>query len=254
MVCHDDSRHHGKDLRGASKPARQCHRASSASRAFSPRTLAFSCVLCTFLLWITNQVEAKSQFNQDEWVLSMTRARFFLDVGANDGERDNNTFELEQAGWHGICIDARPRNTESRKATYIAAALASSERNVTFLHKHPLLKHGLSGIEETLLDKHKEREPSDQEEVMQTRILADILDEYKAPKFIDYFSLDTEGAEYDILSSFPFYRYKFGLITVEHNFQEPKRSMIRQLLDFHGYRVAKEAYVDDWFVNKHMWP
>lgn len=87
---------------------------------------------------------------------------------------------------------------------------------------------------------------------MHARKLADILDEHNAPKFIDYFSLDTEGAENEILSSFPFYRYKFELITVEHNFQEPKRSMIRQMLDFHGYRVAKEVYVDDWFVNKQM--
>lgn len=198
-----------------------------------------------------SQVVAKSQFHQDEWVLSMTGTRFFLDVGANDGEIENNTFELEKAGWKGICIDARPKNHEIRRATYIAAVLASSARNVTFLHKQV---SGHSGIQDMLLDQNKEKKTSEYLEVMTTRILADILDEHKAPAFIDYFSLDTEGAEYDILSSFPFYRYKFGLITVEHNFKEPKRSMIRQLLDFHGYRIAKEVYVDDWFVNKHMWP
>jgi len=122
---------------------------------------------------------------------------------------------------------------------------------VTFLHKD-IDHHGLSGIRETLLDGHIEM-GSSQKEVMRARKLADILDEHNAPTFIDYFSLDIEGAEYEILSRFPFYRYKFGLITVEHNFQEPKRSMIRQLLDLHGYRVDKEVYVDDWFVNKHMW-
>ena len=226
-------------------------RAKRAFASFPRRKLAFSFLVCTLLMAWVSQVIAKSQFNQDEWVLSMTGTRFFLDVGANDGEFDNNTIELEKAGWNGICIDARPRNHELRKAKYIAAVLASSERNVSFLHKD--VTHGLSGIHETLLDQHKEQKPSDHVEVMRARKLADILDEHNAPKFIDYFSLDTEGAEYDILSSFPFYRYKFGLITVEHNFQEPKRSMIRQLLEFHGYRVDKEVYVDDWFINKHMW-
>jgi FkbM family methyltransferase len=244
-------RHCGDNIKGGSKSARQCPRAS-ASFAFPPLLLALFHVLCTFLVWYSNKVEARSQFKQDEWVLSMTQTRFFLDVGANDGEVDNNTFELEKAGWNGICIDAHPRNHKSRKAKYVAAALASSERNVSFLHKD--VTHGLSGIHEMLLDRHKEQKPSDHVEVMRARKLADILDEHSAPKFIDYFSLDTEGAEYDILSSFPFYRYKFGLVTIEHNFQEPKRSMIRQLLDFHGYRVDKEVYVDDWFVNKHMWP
>ena len=236
------------DLKGGSKSVRQHHRAS-ASFAFPPRMLILFCVFCTFFVCFSNNVEAISQFKQDEWVLSMTRTRFFLDVGANDGEFENNTFELEKAGWTGICIDARPKNTESRRAKYIAAALASSERNVTFVHKQI---SGHSGIHEMLLDQNKKQKSAEHVEVMQTRILADILDEHKAPKFIDYMSLDTEGAEYDILSSFPFYRYKFGLITVEHNFQEPKRSMIRQLLDFHGYRIAKEVSVDDWFVNKYM--
>ena len=211
----------------------------------------FACIVSTvLLLHLSNRAHAKSEFHQDEWVLSMTRTRFFLDVGANDGEQFSNTFELEKAGWTGICIDARPRNMKNRRATVVTAALAANERNVTFLHKRV---HGHSGIEH-LMETNKERIPSEYTEVMRTRVLADILREHNAPRFIDYLSLDTEGAEYEILSSFPFYKYKFGLITVEHNFQEPRRSMIRQLLDTHGYRVAKEVRVDDWFVNKHIWP
>jgi len=87
----------------------------------------------------------------------------------------------------------RRRNHEFRKAKYIAAALSSSERNVLFLHKEVV--HGHSGIHEMLLDARKEQKPSDHVEVMRTRILAVILDEH------------SEGAEYDILSSFPFYRF-----------------------------------------------
>ena len=39
----------------------------------------------------------------------------------------------------------------------------------------------------------------------------------------------TKGSEYEILSVFDFNKYKFGLIHVEHNFEEPKRQLIKEL-------------------------
>ncbi|MBK7635080.1 MAG: FkbM family methyltransferase [Saprospiraceae bacterium] len=52
---------------------------------------------------------------------------------------------------------------------------------------------------------------------------------------IDYLSIDTEGSEYDILSSFNFDRYTFGIITVEHNYTA-YRDRIKDLLESKGYR------------------
>jgi hypothetical protein len=40
---------------------------------------------------------------------------------------------------------------------------------------------------------------------METRTLESVLDEAHAPDYIDYMSLDTEGSELDILSTFPFH-------------------------------------------------
>ena len=39
---------------------------------------------------------------------------------------------------------------------------------------------------------------------VKTISLEDLLDKYNAPKIIDYLSIDTEGSELDILSSFNF--------------------------------------------------
>lgn len=54
---------------------------------------------------------------------------------------------------------------------------------------------------------------------MVTRSLASVLREKGAPRVMDYLSLDTEGSEFAILSTFPFGEYAFRLMTIEHNFQ-----------------------------------
>ena len=48
-----------------------------------------------------------------------------------------------------------------------------------------------------------------------TKTLEKILDENNAPEVIDYFSLDVEGAETEILRNFNFNKYTFLCLTVE---------------------------------------
>lgn len=58
---------------------------------------------------------------------------------------------------------------------------------------------------------------SNNEYEVNTISLNDLLTEYKAPKQIDYLSIDTEGSEYDILYNLDFKNYQFRVITCEHN-------------------------------------
>ena len=62
---------------------------------------------------------------------------------------------------------------------------------------------------------------------------------FDIPPVIDYWSLDTEGSELMLLSSFPWDRYKVNLVTVEHNQEEPKRSKIRELLTAKGFKQVQ---------------
>jgi hypothetical protein len=61
-------------------------------------------------------------------------------------------------------------------------------------------------------------------------------------------NLDIEGGEYGVLSTFPFDKYSFGFLTVEHNFEEPKRTNIRKLLESKGYKHVREVKWDDWYA------
>ena len=88
---------------------------------------------------------------------------------------------------------------------------------------------------------------------VKTITLTDLLDSAKSPKFIEYMSLDTEGSELEILKSNDFKKYNFGVIDVEHNFIEPRRTEIRKLLEKNNYKFNFENNFDDnyiWLRNK----
>jgi hypothetical protein len=105
----------------------------------------------------------------------------------------------------------------------------------------------LSGITNNI-DCHKNVVDKKKTQItVQTISLTDLLDNYNAPTFIDYLSLDTEGSEYEILKTFDFNKYKFGLIDVEHNYVEPRRTEIRKLLIDNNYTYIRENKFDDCY-------
>ena len=66
--------------------------------------------------------------------------------------------------------------------------------------------------------------------VRQTISLYDLLQAHRAPRVIDYLSLDVEGSEHVILSTFPFQAYTFRTLTIE---QPPPQT--KKLLRQHSY-------------------
>ena len=80
--------------------------------------------------------------------------------------------------------------------------------------------------------------------------LIDLLKKYKAPKIIDYLSIDTEGSEFEILKNFNFSMFTFKIITCEHNFNK-NRQKIFNLLTQKGYvrKFKNLSQFDDWYIN-----
>jgi len=85
---------------------------------------------------------------------------------------------------------------------------------------------------------------------VKTISLEDLLVGFEAPLFIDFLSIDTEGTEYEILRNFPFNRYRFGAICVEHNFSK-HREDVSNLLGLNGYKKVNSdlSWFDDWYVD-----
>lgn len=169
---------------------------------------------------------------------------YFVEIGSWDAELHSNSKALEEIGWNGICIDPFPRNWINRQCQLF--------KEVVYSRKGEVIKFQAAGVYGGI-DQHVERNKTriSQSPVVEliTTTIGDILERAHAPHFVHYVSVDTEGAELEILKAFPFAEYQVGAFTIEHNFEEPKRRQIRELMERHGYRFVKEQIVDDWYVR-----
>ena len=202
-----------------------------------------------------------SQIGQDLNVINFYKEKkngFFIEIGANDGIYLSNTYLLEtQYNWKGICaepipdvyyklIGNRPNSICCSDAVY-----STSDLNIQFdIASNDIVGEVLlSGISihidtwKSIVDKNKTVIN------VKTISLNDLLDKNNAPSFIEYMSLDTEGSEYEILRTFNFNKYIFGLIDVEHNYHEPRRTQIRELLLSNGYIYIGENHWDDMYKH-----
>jgi len=207
--------------------------------------------------WPVTEKKSYSQFSQDTKVVEFYSGKkkgFFVEIGAHNGISCSNGYLLEtKYEWKGICAEPNPKlytilvaNRPGSNCTD-KAVYHTSGCTVEFDIANSC--DVLSGIASTL-DRHKAYVDSNKTTISVTTIsLADLLKEHKAPAFIEYLSLDTEGSEYDILRTFPFEEYRFGLIHLEHNFVEPRRQQIRDLLIRNGYVFKGENNVDDCYQH-----
>jgi FkbM family methyltransferase len=198
---------------------------------------------------------ALSQLGQDKYVIQNIyknkKNGFFVDVGASHGLKLSNTYLLEKDfGWDGICVEPNPNfyskliKNRSAKCTP-HAAYSSSGETLEFT-----IAGVLSGIQ-SHVDYHKSvvKNPTIQ---VTTKTLTDILDEFGAPLFIEYLSLDTEGSELEVLKGINFDKYAFGFMTIEHNWVEPRRTEIRDLLLTKGYNFCCEVRHDDYYIYNNL--
>ena len=180
---------------------------------------------------------------------------FFVEIGACDGILYSNTHMLEKEfGWTGIVAEPGISWHEDLKkfrssSIELRAVSSISGDKVLFTET---VDATLSSFEHLLESDHMAefRLPKSAYEV-ETISLSDLLNLNNAPKSIDYLSIDTEGSEFDILSTFNFDKYSFNLITIEHNFTSNEK-LIDDLLALNGYvRIFRTASLfDAWYVNK----
>ena len=192
-------------------------------------------------------------------ILGYPRHGFFLDSGASDGVSASNTYLLEtQYGWRGICVE--PNSSffsalvKNRNAVCINCCLYDSEGAVEFveagtlggvLHDYPpaLLAHATR-----MYPLPRDGNGNLTTVSKPSRTISSVLAQFRAPRVIDYWSLDTEGSELRILKSFPFGDYRVRVITVEHN-RYPVRTEIQHFLQGYGYVLVMDFDIDDCYVE-----
>lgn len=203
-----------------------------------------------------------SQYGQDKYVkeryFSGLETGFFLELGALDGLRHSNTKMFEEIGWAGICVEAHPelfsRLVRNRKCICVEALVAAGgSQDNRFLAIDPNGPVGLSGLIDNYDARHLQRIASEcraagvnaTEIRIPSRTMADILREYSI-RHIDFFSLDVEGAELDVLRSIAWREVTFSVILVENNYSS---TAVEEFLSENGYGKVESRYCDEIYTK-----
>lgn len=215
----------------------------------------------------SNSLVSNSQSGQDRWVIELFQGKrngYFLEIGGGDGLWISNTLLLEKEfGWNGILVEPtaafeqlvknRPRCITDN------SCIASEKKTVTLfeifdrgqamLSKRATENSLLSMVREDISAQEGQRLNSHWGEFQrayqrETVPLQDVLRKYKAPRIIDYFSLDVEGFEYEILKNFPFNEFTFLCLGVERPPME-----LHALLEANGYHPWARLGEDLMYVH-----
>lgn len=158
---------------------------------------------------------------------------FFIELGANDGIRQSNTFYFEKnLNWKGIliepiatkfhkCVKNRSQknffynkacvgfNFKDTQIKMIYSDLMTTINDKRIINKVDSKQHALEGKE------YLKKKEKIEEFQVETTTLNQIFEDVDAPRLMDFLSLDVEGSELEVLNGINFLDYNFKYIVVE---------------------------------------
>jgi len=161
---------------------------------------------------------------------STNEPRVFVEMGANDGINSNTHYLEQNFGWTGLCIEGGESNfqalqTNRPHCTNVLATVGAQDGSRVF-REFPVgsTLYGHSGFVDTrssaewdsLRRGHAAAFAQVKDRQVQVTTLATIFREKDVTK-IDYFSLDVEGAEMEVLNVYPWQEVPVHIWTIESN-------------------------------------
>lgn len=208
------------------------------------------------------QIKYYSQYQQDKYldevVFKKKENGFFLDIGAHDGVSLNNTYFFEKyRNWNGICIEPIPEVfnelNKNRQCIKIRGCISDKKGKASFLRLKGYTEM-LSGLINEYDIRHLYRIEAEiqqyggDKEIIEVECfnINDLLSEYNI-SYIDYCSLDVEGAELNILRSIDFENISIDVFTIENNY---KTDEIKNFMHSKGYDLIATLGCDEVFRLK----
>lgn len=169
---------------------------------------------------------------------------FFIEAGANDGTIQSNTLYFEKyKKWRGLliepipelaakCIVNRPMCIVERCAL-VPFGFKSKEIDMTYCNLMSLVKGAMRSEEEELnhLEVGEKIQKITSYEIrVPARTLTSILDQHNVQE-IDFFSLDVEGFELNVLKGIDFEKYRPTFMLIEARYREKIDSYLSPLYE-----------------------
>lgn len=199
-----------------------------------------------------------SQYGQDKFVAEHLFPGMmdgvFVDVGAYDGVTiSNSCFFEREMGWTGLCVEPIPDVFKELVANRPGSicenvCVSNVEGELEFARVEGV--EALSGIADRMDRRHRRRIKSEGGRVEMMRLpslrLQTLLDRHGIDR-IDFLSIDTEGAELDVIRSLDFERTCVNAVCVENNSGERK---VRRHLEQNGLAyLLTLGDLDDLYVR-----
>jgi FkbM family methyltransferase len=181
---------------------------------------------------------------------------FFIEAGANDGCAQSNTYYLEkQRRWKGILVEGIPELYEkaskqrAKSVVYCCALVSNLFPGETVQMHYANLMSVVEGSLKTQQEQDaqikrgvaKQNLGQSYSVTVPARTLESILDEYPGLPDIDFFSLDVEGYELNVLEGLNLARFRPRYILVEARFFEE----VNSFLERNGYEIVERMGVYD---------
>lgn len=164
--------------------------------------------------------------------LLLHRSGYYVELGAHDGAYSSNSYYFElRKGWKRVLIEPSPNLYLSCKKRRSAENYFRCPACVPFeyvddfvpmeyadaMTTSPGLNLELNDAEQ--FKKARTKNLQSKEEIFKfaakAETLTSILNDARAPKIIDFLSLDVEGAELDVLKGVDFFSYQFKYMVIE---------------------------------------
>jgi FkbM family methyltransferase len=174
---------------------------------------------------------------------------YFVEVGANDPERDSQTWRLEQRGWTGVLIEPLPElaaRLRERRRSLVYEIACSSPHNSGKTMRLRMAGLQMAGTHSSLDPDFFVPGTSNSGEIeVKAMTLDEILFEAQAPHPIDFLSIDVEGHETEVLAGVTLSHWRPRLILIEDH---AKNLRIHRALTSRGYRWVRRTGLNGWYV------
>jgi FkbM family methyltransferase len=179
---------------------------------------------------------------------------FYVDVGCHHPIRGSNTLSLYSRGWRGVVVDGNRELIEIFKCvrprdTAICAIVSNEERPITFtLANQPNLSTVSPDFERVWIGESGVKERVEVNAIT----LQTIMVENKVPSTFDLLSIDVEGHDYEVLTSFNIDAFRPRVIVIEmHGFMPARGSndRIYKYLEQNQYELKSYSVMNGLFVD-----
>jgi FkbM family methyltransferase len=172
---------------------------------------------------------------------------FFIECGANDGVNQSNTWYYEKKlNWRGVLIEPVPEVFKQLKKNRKSENLFFNNVLKSFNDKRKYIRLIYNKKDSLITKIESKKNKNTYSFRSRAKTLNEILTISKAPKKIDFFSLDVEGDEINVLNGIDLKKYYFKYILIE---TMNLKKVINKLKKF-DYKLKKKLSNIDYLFKK----